>query len=176
MPEPQHRDLLQWVVLAFLIVTIALAIGLYARVYSLRYTLGPFTLTHWLSWGGALFVALFTPVYFALRHRGHRGEGLVYVHMIGNLTAFLLVTLHFTVMVRGLDLEGLSTGIVLFLAMALLVATGVNQRYHYFKGRSENTYLKPHVNRFLHVATTITFYLIIVVHVVRGLEHTIFAG
>ena len=66
----QRRDWLQiWMALALVVTIIVLSTGTYFRWWNLRFDIGPFSFTHWLSWVGAAYLVLFVPLYSVLKRR-----------------------------------------------------------------------------------------------------------
>jgi hypothetical protein len=106
------------------------------------------SLTHWI-------IKRKSPLHF---------KNALNIHILGNLLAVLLVSVHFAHQVTrpASAYPTLGTGVVLYATMVLLVATGlvlisgVGKRY--FKQI-----------RFLHPAFALTFYLVIVMHIIHGI-------
>ena len=79
---------------------------------------------------------------------------------MGNLLAFMLVSLHFFQMTpRG-------TGEALFIASSVLIVTGFISRFQILKTIGKYNLIKPHINRFIHISVTLTFYIVIIVHII----------
>jgi hypothetical protein len=78
----------------------------------------------------------------------------------------LLISIHFAQQVGRPPrfFPDLGTGLVLYIVMPFLVASGFLHRFQILKT------IKPHLNRFFHVAITLTFYMVIVVHILQGLN------
>jgi hypothetical protein len=136
-------------------------VAIYARFLQLHILIEQFYIHHWLSWAGTLFIAFFTPVYHFLKRRYPKRYGaLRAAHVFGNLLAVMFVSIHFTQQISRPPqaFPQLGTGIVLYAAMILLVLTGFFLRF------------KPvRYSRVLHTSVAVSFYLIIVVHVLHGL-------
>src|SRR3972149_1461191 len=113
----------------------------------------------------ALFIAFFTPAYYFLKRRYPRKiKNLLMAHVFGSLLSVMFVSIHF---IQELSrppqsFPELGTGIVLYPAMILLTLTGFFLRFH-------ATNLARQW-RFIHTSVAITFYLIILVHVLHGLQ------
>ena len=91
---PRRIDFL--VSLLIVVVTVVLAIGRVLGWYSLGFFVGPYRASHWLVLIGSIYIAVATLAFSILKRRlQSRYEALVRVHVIGNLSAVLLVTLHF---------------------------------------------------------------------------------
>jgi len=127
---------------------------------------GPFRLNHWFVWIGTLYIALAVPIVAASkRRRPNRYQSLLRIHVFGNLLAFLLISIHFAGQMGrpAAFYPALGTGLVLYTAMALLVATGFAQRFLLIPR------IKPQSYRFVHIGSTVAFYLAIIVHILHGL-------
>ena len=146
--------------LAIILVTIILSAGSAFHWFQLSFLVGPLKFSHWLSWTGSMFIAFYTPVYAITKRRSpKRIKALLRIHTLGNLIAFTLVSMHYFQMApRG-------TGVALLIAVSMLVATGFISRFQLLKKVGENDLIKPHINRFIHISVTMTFYIVIIVHV-----------
>ncbi len=161
------RDIDFWTAAAIIIATIPLSIATYSRWFQLNFFVGSFRFTHWLSWIGTFFIALFTPAYYVLKRKYPKTlKALLRIHVFGNLISFLLISIHFAQQVGRPPrfFPDLGTGLVLYIVMPFLVASGFLHRFQILKT------IKPHLNRFFHVAITLTFYMVIVVHILQGLN------
>jgi hypothetical protein len=150
-----------------ILITIVLAIIVYMRFFDLNFFVGDFRLTHWFVWIGTFFIAIYSPIYYvAKRKYPLKTKAFLRVHVFGNLFSFMLITVHFAQQISrpAAFFPDLSTGLVLYIVMPILVATGYLYRFRVFKS------IKPHVNRFLHVSLTLTFYITIIVHILQGLS------
>jgi hypothetical protein len=118
-----------------------------------------------MSWSGSLFIAIATPLYSFLKRRSPEKRKLLSnVHIFGNLSAFLLISIHFSQhMSRPAEFfPDLGTGLALFIAISILVTTGVLQRFQIVR-KLAGYY------RLIHIGATMTFYIIIVIHILHGL-------
>ncbi len=152
---------------AIILVTILLSVATYFRWLQLNFFVGSFRFTHWLSWIGTLFIALFTPTYYVLKRRYPKKlKVLLKIHVFGNLISFLLISIHYAQQVGRPPrfFPDLGTGLVLYIVMPFLVASGFLHRFQILKT------IKPHLNRFFHVSITLSFYLVIIVHILQGLK------
>jgi len=86
------------------------------------------------------------------------------VHCLGNLLAVMLVSIHFAHQVTRppSNYPDLGTGVVLYVAMVLLVSTGVLLNFGFGKGLIKQL-------RFLHPSIALTFYLTIILHIIHGI-------
>ena len=156
-----------WLATIVILITIALAIIVYLRFFNLNFFVGPYRLTHWFVWIGTFFIAIYSPIYYAVKRKyPGRIRSLLRVHVFGNLFSFMLITIHFAQQISrpAAFFPDLSTGLVLYIVMPILVATGYLHRFQVFKN------MKPHTNRFLHVSLTLAFYITILVHVLQGIN------
>jgi len=156
-----------WLATSLIFVTIAVAVIVYLRLFNLNFLVGPFRLTHWFTWIGTLFIAIYTPIYHVAKRKAPtKLKTLLRIHVFGNLFSFMLITAHFAQQIsRPADtFPDLGTGLILYVAMPLLVLTGYLQRFRVLKS------MKPQTTRFVHVAMALTFYITIVVHILHGLN------
>ena len=142
-------------------------IAYYNRWFSFSTRIGPFRLIHYLAFAGTLYIAFGVILFALLRRRNpNKYTMLVRVHAIGNLFAFLLISLHFSGQVgRPADsYPDFGTGLALYVGMVALVVTGLALRFRLFGN------LNPATNRFVHAGLAIAFYLIIVIHILHGIN------
>ena len=166
MEKSRLRNPSLWIALSIVIVTIILMAFVYFRVFRLHILIGEFNLHHWFSWTGTLFIAFFTPAYYLLkRHYPTKIKALLAAHVFGSLIAVMFVSIHFIqeIIRPPQAFPNLGTGIVLYPAMILLVLTGFFLRFHAARSLTRQW-------RFVHTSVAVTFYLIILVHVLHGLE------
>ena len=159
------KDWSFWTATAIIVVTIYLSVATYLRWFNLNFFVGPLRFTHRLVWGGALFIAVYSPLYYVLKRRyPKRLATLLKIHMFGNLCAFMLVSIHYAQQIGRPPrfFPDLGTGWTLYLVMLVLVASGFLHRFRILGS------IKPHLNRFLHVAVTLSFYIIILTHALQG--------
>lgn len=155
-----------WAAVVILLLTVYLSFGTYADWFQLGFFVGPYRFNHWLGWIGVVFVAVYTPLYYVLKRRYvKRVKMLLGTHVIGNLLSFLLISVHFaSQMGRPAQFfPDLGTGIVLYPVMMILVATGIFQRFQIARNLGRKW-------RFLHTSLATSFYLVIVVHILQGLD------
>jgi len=155
-----------WVSLLIVFIAVVIAIGRVLDWYSLGFFVGSYRASHWLVIIGASYIAVATLAFALLKRRfPTRYEGLVRFHVIGNLSAVLLVTIHFTSQVtRSLsNYPQLGTGLALYVVMLLLVVSGFPYRFRFFPRLSIGT------NRLLHVGAALSFYILIGIHVLHGI-------
>ena len=122
------------------------------------------SLTHWIGWIGTLYIAFSTPLQPIVKRKApKRLKAMLNIHMAGNMLAVLLVSIHFAHQVtRPLSsYPDLGTGVVLYAVMVLLVATGMAMYSGKVTRFSKQT-------RFLHPGFALTFYSVIIVHILQG--------
>jgi hypothetical protein len=158
------RDVYFWSGLLILLATLYFSLASYHRWLNFRFTIGGEPFHHWLSWTGTLFIAFFTPAYYILKRQTPNRVGtLIGIHVLGNLLAFMFVSVHFAHQLGrpAQFFPKLGTGVALVAAVILLVSTGFFQRF--LIGSRLRRYW-----RFIHVSVTMSFYLIILVHILHG--------
>lgn len=153
-----------WIALLIILLTGVLVVGRVLNWYSLGFFVGPFRASHWLVLIGSAYVAIATPAFSILKKRFQsKYEPLVRFHVFGNLSAFLLVTIHFTSQVTRSAVPRLETGLALYIVMLLLVASGFLYRFRIIARFNLST------NRFVHAGVALSFYILIGIHVLHGL-------
>ena len=155
-----------WLLLLIILLTVFFVIGRILNWYSFGFFVGPLRLSHWLVLVGSLYVAFATPAFAISKRRfPKRYDALAGFHTIGNLSAFLLVSIHFTSQVTrpAASYPELGEGLALYIVMLLLVASGFLYRFQIIPR------LKPSINRFVHVSVALSFYIIIGIHILHGL-------
>jgi hypothetical protein len=159
------KDAYFWATITIIIATISLSTATYLRLLNLGFTVGNFRFNVWLSWTGVLFVAIYTPIYHILKSRfPNKAKTLLGIHVIGNLLAFMLISIHFAHQI-GRSIEfypDLGTGVVLYLVMLIMVSTGIIQRFQLAPSQGKRL-------KFLHLSVAISFYLVIFVHILHGI-------
>jgi len=161
------RDLEFWSASVIILVTVLLMIATYLRWFQLNFFVGAFRFTHWLVWIGTLYIAFVVPTYYILkRHYQKRLKALVKIHVFGNLFAFMLISVHFAQQIGRPPqfFPDLGTGLALYIVMLLLTATGFFHRFKIIRR------LRPHLNRFVHISITLSYYTIIGIHILQGLN------
>ncbi len=159
-----------WLALITILVTVCLSVGTYLRWLPLSFRIGELFFAHWLGIIGFLFIGIYTPTYYALKRRySKRIKNLVGIHVFGNLLSFMLISIH-TAQQLGRPPQfypDLGTGLAVYIITLILVATGFVHRYGLLA--SLGKYQMPHRNRFTHVALTLSFYIVVIVHALRNL-------
>jgi hypothetical protein len=144
--------------------TIVLSVGTYNRWWDLRLDIGPTYLSHLLAWIGFGFIAIYTPIFSYAKRRTQSGYALLLnIHNVGNLVAFMLISMHFTQQV-GRPAEfypNLGTGLALYISVCLMVVTGFLMRFKLGKQLSKTW-------RFIHTSFVLPFYILTVVHALQN--------
>jgi hypothetical protein len=125
---------------------------------------------HWVGWIGTLYLAFATPFYPIVKRKYRQYTSkILNIHVLGNLLGILMVTIHFAHQVTRppSSYPDLGTGIVLYATMIILLMTG----FVLISGLRKLS----KQSRFLHPAYAITFYTVIIMHILQDLlEGTIF--
>lgn len=124
------------------------------------------TAVHWIGWSGTLYIAIVTPLYSLVkRHFTTHLRAVLKAHVLGNLLAVMLVSIHFAHQVTRPtnSYPELGTGVVLYVTMVLLETTG----FLLYFGLSKRLVKQL---RFLHPSVALAFYLTIIMHVIHSLS------
>ena len=157
-----------WIASLIIIAIILLMIADYLRWIHFGYFVGPFRANHWFVWIGTLYIASVVPIIAILKkHLPNKFKTLFRVHVFGNLLAFLLVSLHFAGQISrpATNYPELGTGLALYIIMVLLVGTGFTHRFQLVPQ------IKSQTRKFVHIGLTFSFYLIIGIHILHGLNY-----
>jgi hypothetical protein len=150
-----------------IVLTGFLMFAYYNRWFSFAARIGPFRLIHYIAFAGALYIAFGVILFGFLKRRSPKKYKLLLrIHTLGNLFAFLLISIHFAGQVgRPANFyPTFGTGLALYFAMVSLVSTGLAFRFRLFRS------LTPATNRFIHTGLAFSFYIIILVHILHGLN------
>ncbi len=173
------RDPHLWTFLIIVVIIVYLSVAVFLRWINVSFRVEQYLFSHWMSWAGALYLAIVTPVAYVLRRRYPKRLQLFRsVHMYGNLLAFTLISIHFYQQI-GRSPQAyprLGTGVAQYAMVLTLVVTGFIQRFRLSQKLDGNVsnwsrafagYLRS-----LHVSTIIAFYFVIVLHILHGLRIT----
>jgi hypothetical protein len=152
-----------------LVITAVLMAAILLDVVSVSFFLGPFRFSHWMTWVGSMFVAIYVPIYHVFKQKyPGRYKVLLDIHNFGFLLAFMLISVHFAGQMSRTVLPDLGEGIALYITMVLLVATGILQRFDLRSKDFKRSYnLK--LNRAVHVSLISAFYIVITAHAITNL-------
>jgi hypothetical protein len=158
------RNLEFWLTLILLLATATSSIAAYALWYSLTFFVGTYLFIHWLGLTATIFIIVSIPIHYILKRKKPQTlKTILRIHVFGNLFAFLLISLHFAQNVGRLagSIQRLGEGFASYLILALIVATGILDRYQ--TNRKSSRYAK-----FIHKYTVIVLYLIALIHLLEG--------
>ena len=156
-----------WAAVSIIVVAVCLMIMVNLRWIRFVDPIGPFRVMHWFVWIGTIYIALVVPTIMILKKRlPNKYNTLFRVHVFGNLLAFVLVSLHFASQISRpqTSFPQLGTGLALYIIMILLVATGFTHRFQLIPQ------IKSQTRKFVHVGLTFSFYIIIGIHILHGLN------
>ena len=154
-----------WIAVILLLASLYFSLATAFRWLDIRFRVGPYYVTHWLSWIGTLFIAVYIPLYYIVKRRSPRILNyLIPIHMFGNLVSFMFISMHFFQQITRPPqfYPDLGTGVALYLVMLILISTGFLHRFQLLKS------LIPHQNRYLHISITLAFYVVIGIHILQG--------
>jgi hypothetical protein len=156
-----------WASLSIIVAAVCLMIMVNLRWIRFVAPIGPFRVMHWFVLIGTLYIALVVPTIAILKKRlPSKYVTLFRVHVFGNLLAFVLVSLHFASQISRpqTSYPQLGTGLALYIIMILLVATGFTHRFQLIPQ------IKSQTRKFVHVGLIFSFYIIIGIHILHGLN------
>jgi hypothetical protein len=156
-----------WVSLSLIVAAVCLIILDKIGWIHFGFFVGPLRANHLFVWIGTLYIASIVPTIAILKKRyPTRYMTLFRVHVFGNLAAFVMVSLHFVGQIDrpSTAYPQLGTGLALYIIMILLVATGFTHRFHLIPQ------IKSQTRKFIHVGLTFSFYIIIGIHILHGLN------
>jgi hypothetical protein len=160
------RDVIFWISIFLLLLTDVFFIGTYLRWFDFGFVVGQYRLNHWLSWLGFIFILIHVPLFFTLKRSYIEKIRLfLAIHVLGNLSAFLLISIHFAHQISRPSqfYPDLGTGVALYASIGILVITGFFQRFGLL-----NRYRKKW--RFLHTSLVVTLFIIIIIHILQGTQ------
>jgi hypothetical protein len=159
-------------VLSLIVVAIVVVDAvIFLRIYRLPFVQYTFlgathSLAHWIGWMGTLYLFIATPALPIIKRKAvSHYKNTLSIHMIANLLAVLLVSIHFAQQVTrpATAFPDLGTGVVLYSAMVLLVSTGLARYSGVIKSSARRV-------NFLHASFAVMFYVVIVVHILHGIS------
>jgi hypothetical protein len=158
--------------LSLIVIAIIVVEGIiFLRIYRFPFVQYTFlgathSLTHWIGWIGTTYIFTATPAMPLVKRKAPTHyKNMLGIHMIGNLLAVLLVSIHFAQQMTrpATAFPNLGTGIVLYAAMILLVSTGLARYSGIIKHQARRV-------NFLHASFTVMFYVVIIVHILHGIS------
>ena len=160
------RSLEFWAALSIIVASVVLMVADWLQWVHFGFLVGPFRANHWFVLVGSFYIAFVVPVIAVAKRRfPSRFLSLFRLHVFGNLLAFVLISLHFAGQInRPAEFyPDLGTGLVLYIVMVLLVATGFTHRFQLLPQITSQT------RKFVHVGLSFSFYVIIGIHTLHGL-------
>jgi len=160
------KDVNFWLAILIFILTFYLSIGTYLDWFDFGFVVGQYRFNHWLSWTGFLFILFYVPIFVTLKRRFTSKIRLFFgIHVLGNLIAFMLITIHFVSQISRPSqfYPDLGTGLALFVFMIILVTTGFLQRFNIINSYRKNL-------RFLHTSSVVALFVIIFIHILHGVQ------
>jgi hypothetical protein len=159
------RDGFFWLAIFILLLTDIFFFGTFLDWFDFGFVLGPYRFNHWLGWIGFVFILIHVPLFITLKRRYvARIKLFLGIHVVGNLLAYLLITVHFASQLSrpAQFYPDLGTGLALYFFMAILVATGFLQRFGLLNEMRKTW-------RFLHTSSVVSLFVIIVIHILHGI-------
>lgn len=154
-----------WLAVIILLASLYFSLATAFQWIDIRFRIGAYFVTHWLGWIGTLFIAVYTPLYYIVKRRNpHTLKYLISIHIFGNLLSFMFISMHFFQQITRPPefYPDLGTGVALYLVMLILVLTGFLHRFQLLRSTI------PHQNRFVHISITLAFYVVIGIHILKG--------
>ena len=151
-----------WASVIILLAATVLSVVAFVDWYSFSFFVGELFFVHWLGIAATVFIAVMIPVYYVLKRKRPRTlKTILKVHVFGNLLSFMLVAIHFAQNTGRLSGEftRLNFGFVLFLVLAVIVVTGMLERFGHKLARR---------TRPIHRYLVALFYIVAVVHALQG--------
>jgi hypothetical protein len=139
-------------------------ITFYGDLPFIYYQFAPISNHHLFSITGAAFILLYTPAYYVTKRRYSKSYyPLLTVHVLGNMVAAVLISIHFGEHISefaGVALHP-ATGVPLFVALLALVVTGIIMRFTRPGALTRRL-------RFWHQSFAVSFGLIVIFHMLYG--------
>jgi hypothetical protein len=161
------RSIELWVALSIVILIILSIFADRTHLIHFGFFVGPFRGNHWLAWIGTLYVAISVPL-IAAQKKLHFKQipNLTTLHTFGNLAAIFLISFHFAGQIDrpATAYPQLGTGLALYIDMILLLVTGFISKFNFISS------VPLRNKRFFHIGLSFTFYIIIVIHILHGLN------
>ena len=162
------RSFAFWIALFIVIVAVLFIIATRLGWFRLSGVLWGESIHHWFSYTGAGFIGIYLPIYAILKRRNPRSlKTLLPIHVFGNLVAFAFISIHFSHHLTRPPqaFPDLGTGVALYAAAVILVITGFVLRFQLVAKGWRSWH-------WLHTGIMLSFYLIIVMHILHGLGIT----
>jgi len=153
-----------WAAVWLLLFAVAIAVVTYQRLYPAEAFIGRIQVFHWMGIIGAGIIAVFVPLYAFLKRRYPKTRKALFIsHMYVNLLAFEFVSAHFGVLGEVKPQVDTGTGFLQYIVVSLLVLTGIFRRFQIAPAQTQ-------IWRFLHLSLVVSFYIILVNHILGALR------
>jgi hypothetical protein len=159
------RDVYFWLAVFLLLLTDIFFIGTFLDWFDFGFVLGPYRFNHWLGWIGFVFILIHVPLFVTMKRRYvNKIKLFLGIHVLGNLAAYLLISIHFASQISRSPqfYPDLGTGITLYIFMITLVTTGFLQRFGLLNKMRKSW-------RFLHTSSVSGLFVIIGIHILHGI-------
>jgi hypothetical protein len=159
------RSVYFWVAILLFAITDIVFIGILLDWFDFGFIIGQYRFNHWLGWIGFLFILIHVPLFVTMKRRYvDRIRLFLGIHVLGNLTAYLLISIHFASQISRSPqfYPDLGTGISLYIFMITLVTTGFLQRFGLLIRMRK-------IWRFLHTSSVFGLFVIIGFHILHGI-------
>jgi hypothetical protein len=108
------------------------------------------------------FIIIYVPIFVILKKRNTKiYKKLMKVHEIGFIVAFMLVSLHIGSQIRRVFPPEIGTGMAAYISLLALVVTGIMRKNQILATRMATL-------RLIHLSMAVSFFLVIVFHVIRA--------
>ncbi len=160
------RNVYFWLTILLLVLTEIFFIGIILDWFNFGFVVCQYRFHHWLGWFGFLFILIYVPLFVTMKRKYVKKIRLFLgVHVLGNLTAFLLISIHFASQISrpAQFYPDLGTGLALYIFMITLVVTGFFQRFNLLSKNRKAW-------RFLHTSSVTALLVIILIHILQGIK------
>jgi hypothetical protein len=160
------RDVFFWIAIILLILTDVFFIVTFLDWFDFGIVFGPYRLNHWLGWMGFGFILIHIPLFITLKRKYvSKIKWFFGIHVVGNLLAFLLISIHFASQISRPNqfYPDLGTGLALYFFMIVLVISGFLQRFNLINSLRK-------IWRFLHTSSAFSLFVIIIIHILHGIN------
>jgi len=160
------RNVYFWVSILLLVLTGFFFSGIILDWFDFGFVIGQYRFNHWLGWIGFLFILIHIPLYVTMKRKYvNKIRLFLGIHVLGNLTAYLLISIHFASQISrpAQFYPDLGTGLALYIFMITLVITGILQRFNLLSNKRKTW-------RFLHTSSVAALFVIILIHILHGIN------
>ena len=164
-PKSNFSDINFWGIIFIFLLTVHLNTAIFYGRLNLDYIIFGARLPHILVILGASFISLYTPIFYLLKRRNPKQyKNLLKLHMFGNSTSFMFISMH--LVIRSIIFP-MGIGLLLFFFTLFLVLSGFTFRFNVLKPFKIINEGIPHYNRSLHISLTISFYIVLLFHLLN---------